>query len=64
MDVSATTRMLQLSSLMTDLMSAGGGAIPAQQAAELRRRIDVIAETGHPQPILPPNAGHIIDVYV
>ena len=52
-----------MNALMRELMASGGGAIPADQAIELRRQLDVIeAQGASPRPVLL-NGGGLIDVY-
>lgn len=63
MDLTSTSRMLQINALMRELMASGGGAIPADQAVELQRQLDVIEAQGGPQRPILLDGGGLIDVY-
>lgn len=62
-DLTSTTRLLQINALMRDLMASGGGAIPAAEAAQIRRQLDVIEAQPAPQRPLLINGGGLVDVY-
>ncbi len=63
MDLTSTSRMLQINALMRELMASGGGAIPADQAVELQRQLDVIEAQGGPERPILLTGGGLIDVY-